>query len=101
MWGGLVVSASGVLKVLHRHGLGTRIQRLALVAGYAAKAQRETLPLPEPLHLEVEQPGDLIQIDCFYIGRLSGTRGRTWQYAPASTVRFTSSSASNCAPPRS
>ena len=22
MWGGLVVSASGVLKVLHRHGLG-------------------------------------------------------------------------------
>jgi len=24
MWGGLVVSASGVLKVLHRHGLGCR-----------------------------------------------------------------------------
>jgi transposase InsO family protein len=24
--------------------------------------------------------GDLVQVDCFYIGRLSGTRGRTWQY---------------------
>lgn len=81
MWGGLVVSASGVLKLLHRHGLGTRLQRLALVAGYAAKAQRETLPPSEPLHLDVEKPGDLVQIDCFYIGRLSGTRGRTWQYS--------------------
>ena len=33
MWGGLVVSARGVLKVLRCHGLGTRIHRLALVAG--------------------------------------------------------------------
>ena len=46
MWGGLVVSASGVLKVLHRHGLGTRIQRLAPVAGYGAKPQTEP---PAPL----------------------------------------------------
>src|SRR3989442_1821137 len=80
MWGGVVVSASGVLKVLRRHGLGTRIQRLGLVAGYAAKPERESPPPPEPLHLDVEQPGDLVQLDCFYIGRLSGTRGRTWQY---------------------
>ena len=80
MWGGTVVSASGVLKVLRRHGLGTRIQRLGLVAGYAAKPEREK-PLPaEPLHLDVEKPGDLVQLDCFYIGRLSGTRGRSWQY---------------------
>ncbi|MGH2976143.1 MAG: hypothetical protein ACRDLL_14950, partial [Solirubrobacterales bacterium] len=66
--------------VLRRHGLGTRIQRLGLVAGYAAKPGREAPPAPEPLHLEVEKPGDLVQVDCFYIGRLSGTRGRTWQY---------------------
>jgi transposase InsO family protein len=69
-----------VLKVLRRHGLGTRIQRLGLVAGYAAKPEREVPTIPEPLHLDVEQPGDLVQVDCFYIGRLSGTRGRTWQY---------------------
>jgi len=80
MWGGHVVSASGVLKVLRRHGLGTRIQRLGLVAGYAAKPEREAPAQPEPLPLDVEQPGDLVQVDCFYIGRLSGTRGRTWQY---------------------
>lgn len=80
MWGAVVVSPSGVLKVLRRHGLGTRIQRLGLVAGYAAKPEREAPPQPEPLHLDVEQPGDLVQVDCFYIGRLSGTRGRTWQY---------------------
>ena len=80
MWGGLLVSASGVLKVLHRHGLGTRIQRLALVVGYAAQPQREAPGPAEQLHLEAEQPGDLVQIDCFYIGRLLGTRGRTWQY---------------------
>ncbi len=49
-------------------------------AGYAAKPERESPPQPEPLHLDVEQPGDLVQLDCFYIGRLSGTRGRTWQY---------------------
>lgn len=80
MWGGLVVSASGVLKVLRRHGLGTRMRRLALVAGYAALPQPESLPAPEPLHLEAEKPGDLVQLDCFYIGRLSGTKGRCWQY---------------------
>jgi hypothetical protein len=33
-----------------------------------------------PLHLEAEQPGDLVQVDCFHIGRLSGTKGRVWQY---------------------
>ena len=80
MWGGVVVSASGVLKVLRRHGLGTRIQRLGLVAGYAAMPEREAPPTPEPLHLDVERTGDLVQVDCFYISRLSGTRGRTWQY---------------------
>jgi hypothetical protein len=54
--GGLVVSASGVLKLLRGHGLGTRIHHLALVAGCAAKPEREALPPPEPLHLEAEQP---------------------------------------------
>ena len=80
IWGGLVVSASGVLKVLRRHGLGARMRRLALVAGYAAQPQPEPRPAPEPLHLDVQQPGDLVQVDCFYIGRLSGTQGRCWQY---------------------
>ncbi|MBJ7603053.1 MAG: helix-turn-helix domain-containing protein [Candidatus Dormibacteraeota bacterium] len=78
--GELSVSASGVLKVLHRHGLGTRPRRLALVAGYAAPPERELPPRPVQLHLEAEQPGDLVQIDCFHIGSLSGTKGKVWQY---------------------
>src|SRR5207248_3657273 len=33
-----------------------------------------------PLHLEAELPGDLVQVDCFHIGTLSGTKGKVWQY---------------------
>ena len=80
MWGGLRISASGALKVLHRHGLQTRRRRLALVAGYAAPPEPEARPDLPPLHLEAAEPGDLVQVDCFHIGRLTGTRGRVWQY---------------------
>ena len=30
-------------------------------------------------HIEVERPGELVGIDCFYVGRLRGTRGAIWQ----------------------
>jgi transposase InsO family protein len=80
MWGEQRVSASGVHKLLRRHGLGRRALRLALVAGYSAPLGPEPLPEAEPQHLEAEHPGDLVQVDCFYIGRLSGTKGRSWQY---------------------
>jgi transposase InsO family protein len=79
-WGGLLISASGVRNVLCRHGLGTRELRLSLVAGYRAPEPEPPPPLPA-LHLEAEQPGELVQLDCFYIGRLSGTKGRCWQYS--------------------
>ena len=79
-WGGIKISPNGVWRVLRRHGLNTRAARLALVAGYAAPPE----PLrPEPAperHLEVERPGQLVQMDCFCIGRLSGTKGTVWQY---------------------
>ncbi len=80
LWGGQPVSATGVLKVLRRHGLQTRRRRLALVAGYAAPPEPEPRPAPPPMHLEAEHPGDLVQLDCFHVGRLRGTRGRVWQY---------------------
>jgi transposase InsO family protein len=79
--GELQVSPSGVLKVLHRHGLGTRLRRLAFIAGYTAPPEPEPAPRPLPLHLEVERPGDLVQVDCFHIGTLSGTKGKCWQYS--------------------
>lgn len=35
-WGGIVVSANGVWKVLCRPGLNIRAKRLGLIAGHAA-----------------------------------------------------------------
>ena len=78
--GALVVSASGVFEVLRRHGISTRRRRLSLVAGYAAPPEPERTPEPEPAHLVAPHPGALVQLDCFHIGRLTGTKGRVWQY---------------------
>jgi transposase InsO family protein len=79
-WGGLKVSANGAWRVLKRHGLSTRAKRLGLVAGYAAPPEPEPRPpLPE-MHIRADRPGHRVQMDCFYIGRLSGTQGVVWQY---------------------
>lgn len=78
--GWATVSASGVYKILKRHGLATRRRRLALVAGYSAPPEPERPGPAEPAHIEADKPGDLVQVDCFHIGRLTGTKGRVWQY---------------------
>jgi transposase InsO family protein len=63
-----------------RHGLNTRAKRYGLVAGYAAPPEPQR-PQPAPeRHLDVDHPGQLVQLDCFCIGRLSGTKGTVWQY---------------------
>jgi transposase InsO family protein len=77
-WGGLVVSPNGVWRVLCRHGLNTRAKRLALVAGYRAPYEPPREPQPEP-HIDVERPGELVGMDCFYVGRLSNIKGSIWQ----------------------
>lgn len=79
-WGGIVISPTGVYSVLRRHGLNTRSKRLALVAGYAAPPEHEAREAPPPRHLQVERPGELVQIDCFFVGRLTGEPGTIWQY---------------------
>ena len=79
-WGGLRISANGIWRVLKRHGLNTRRKRLALIAGYAAVYERKP-ELTEPeRHIEATRPGELVGVDCFYVGRLSGTKGTVWQY---------------------
>jgi len=78
-WGGIGISHTGVWRILRRHGLSRRVSRLSLVAGYAAPPDPGHLPEPER-HLEVDHPGELVGFDCFHVGRLSGTRGRVWQY---------------------
>jgi transposase InsO family protein len=79
-WGGIVVSNNGVHRVLTRHGLNTRSKRLGLLAGHAAPPE-PVRPAPAPeRHLDVDRPAQMIQFDCFYVGRLSGTKGVVWQY---------------------
>jgi hypothetical protein len=78
-WGGLVISPNGVSRVLRRRGLNTRTRRLSLVAGYQARYERSPLP-SQPRHVEASRPGQLVGLDCFYVGRLSGTKGAVWQY---------------------
>ena len=83
-WGGLIVSPNGVYKTLVRHGLNTRAKRLALVAGYRAPYQPPRDPAPEP-HIETSRPGELVGIDCFFVGRLQGTKGPVWQITAIDT----------------
>jgi len=77
-WGGIVVSHNGVWRCLRRHGLNTRQRRLSLVAGYAAPYQPPREPQPER-HVEAVRPGELVGMDCFFVGRLAGTKGSVWQ----------------------
>jgi transposase len=77
-WGGIVVSHNGVWRVLRRHGLNTRAKRLSLVAGYRAPYEPPREPQPEP-HIDVSRPGELVGIDCFYVGHLKGAKGGVWQ----------------------
>jgi transposase InsO family protein len=77
-WGGLIVSPNGVWKVLLRHGINTRAKRLALIAGYRAPYEPPSEPAPLP-HIDVQRPGELVGVDCFFVGRLQGTKGTIWQ----------------------
>jgi transposase InsO family protein len=79
-WGGIRISEHGVWRVLRRVGLNTRSKRLALVARHRDPYERKP-PLPPPeRHIEATEPGEKVQLDCFYLGRLSGTKGTVWQY---------------------
>jgi transposase InsO family protein len=83
-WGGLIISPNGVYKTLVRHGLNTRAKRLALVAGYRAPFEPPREPTPEP-HIQTDYPGQLVGIDCFFVGRLHGTKGPVWQITAIDT----------------
>lgn len=79
-WGGIRISEHGVWRVLCRVGLNTRSKRLALVARHADPYERKPDRPPPELHIDAKEPGEKVQMDCFYVGRLSGTKGTVWQY---------------------
>lgn len=79
-WGGIEVSENGVWRVLKRFNLNTRNKRFALIARHADHYERKPLKQPKALHIEADKPGEKVQMDCFYVGRLSGSKGVIWQY---------------------
>jgi transposase InsO family protein len=82
-WGGIRISEHGVWRVLRRVGLNTRSKRLALIARHRDPYERKPERLPVELHIDATEPGEKVQLDCFFIGRLSGTKGSVWQYTAA------------------
>ena len=92
-WGGIKLSPNGVYRVLKRHGLDTSAKRLALIAGTAAPPEPENSPSPQgERHLDADRPGQLVQMDCFYMGacRASG--------APRGNTRRSTSPPHTCGP---
>lgn len=79
-WGGIEISEHGVWRVLKRFNLNTRAKRLALIARHADPYERKPAKEPKELHIEALQPGEKVQMDCFYVGRLQGCKGVVWQY---------------------
>ena len=72
-WGGLRISEHGIWRVLCRVGLNTRGKRLALIARHRDPYERAPSPPPPERHIDASQPGEIVQMDCFFIGRLSGS----------------------------
>jgi transposase InsO family protein len=79
-WGGIRIAEHGVYRVLRRVGLNTRSKRLALVARHRDPYERKPERPPVERHIDASAPGEKVQLDCFFIGRLSGTKGSVWQY---------------------
>jgi len=79
-WGGIRISENGVWSVLKRFNLNTRSKRLALIARHADPYERRPDHEPKALHIDASEPGEKVQMDCFYVGRLAGAKGVIWQY---------------------
>lgn len=82
------VSPSTVQRLLRRHGLATRRERLLVLehhsarqAGLLTERTRQALwrlRHGRTQHVEVRRPGELLCLDAFYIGKLKGV-GKVWQ----------------------
>jgi transposase InsO family protein len=77
---GVTLAPVTIWRLLRRHQLGTRAARLAVLEQCSAVTtgvltERTAKPTR---HVEADQPGDLLSLDTFYVGKLKGV-GRIWQ----------------------
>jgi transposase InsO family protein len=77
------VARSTVYRLLRRRGLARREQRFVALEGHSArraglltertrKALAKARPTPSERHVEAKTPGELVCLDCFYVGNLKG-----------------------------
>jgi transposase len=86
---GFQISASGVQKILRRHGLGWRRQRVGALAQLTAATTGlvtdDAKTGPFGFCHFAARPGDLVALDSFYIGNLKGV-GPVWQLTAVDTA---------------
>jgi transposase InsO family protein len=86
---GFVLSRSGTQKLLNRHGLGRRRQRVAALAQLTAAttgvATEPAVEGPFGFCHFAARPGDLVALDSFFIGKLKGV-GPVWQLTAVDTT---------------
>ncbi len=86
---GIQLSRSGVQKILNRHELGRRRQRVAALAQLTAATtglvSEPALEGPFGFCHFAARPGDLVALDSFFIGKLKGV-GPVWQLTAVDTA---------------
>jgi Helix-turn-helix domain/Integrase core domain len=80
---GVSVAPVTIWRLLRRQRLGTRKARLAVLEQHSAETrglltERTGRRRRESRHVEAAQPGDLLSLDTFYVGKLKGV-GKVWQ----------------------
>lgn len=86
---GFQLSRSGVQKILNRSGLGRRRQRVGALAQLSAATTglltQDALEGPFGFCHFAANPGDLVALDSFFIGKLKGV-GPVWQLTAVDTA---------------
>lgn len=77
---GVTIAPVTIWRVLRRHQLGTRRARLAVLEQHSADTAGLLTERTARVHrhVEAEQPGELLSLDTFYVGKLKGV-GKVWQ----------------------
>lgn len=77
---GLTIAPVTIWRVLRRHRLGTRRARLAVLEHHSADTTGLLTERTARAHRHVHatQPGELLSLDTFYVGKLKGV-GKVWQ----------------------